>query len=296
MPDDVDSIQPAFIEAFAFRVPIERPVRVSFGTFRDRPLVLVRVVDVEGTEGWGEVWCNWPAVGAEHRARLAADLGARLVGRSFAGPEDASRALAFELEVLVLQTGEIGPIAQVIAGIDIALWDLAARKRNLALHRCLGGAPAESVPVYATGVEPDDPERFAEARLGEDHRAFKLKVGFGQERDVKNLEALRAVLGSDLALMADANQALTLDGALAFARAAAPPRSAMAGGAAAGRRAPGGLVCFGCGVDDPARRRREPPGRSVRRGRCQPRPARSATGRDQMGRRLRQSSRRPCGR
>lgn len=221
MPDDVDSIQPAFIEAFAFRVPIERPVRVSFGTFRDRPLVLVRVVDVEGTEGWGEVWCNWPAVGAEHRARLAADLGARLVGRSFAGPEDASRALAFELEVLVLQTGEIGPIAQVIAGIDIALWDLAARKRNLALHRCLGGAPAESVPVYATGVEPDDPERFAEARLGEGHRAFKLKVGFGQERDVKNLEALRAVLGSDLALMADANQALTLDGALAFARAAA---------------------------------------------------------------------------
>jgi D-galactarolactone cycloisomerase len=86
----------------------------------------------------------------------------------------------------------------------------------------LGGAPAESVPVYATGVEPDDPERFAEARLGEDHRAFKLKVGFGQERDVKNLEALRAVLGSDLALMADANQALTLNGALAFARAAAP--------------------------------------------------------------------------
>jgi D-galactarolactone cycloisomerase len=221
MPTDTKPIQPASIEAFAFRVPIERPVKVSFGTFRDRPLVLIRVVDVDGVEGWGEVWCNWPAVGAEHRARLAADLGTRLLGRSFAGPESASRTLASELEVLVLQTGEVGPIAQAIAGIDIALWDLAARKRNLPLHRCLARAPVETVPVYATGIEPDEPERFAEARLAEGHRAFKLKVGFGQDRDVKNLEALRAVLGGDLALMADANQAFTFDRAMAFARAAA---------------------------------------------------------------------------
>src|SRR5918995_3617123 len=164
MPTDTTPTRPASIEAFAFRVPIERRVKVSFGTFRDRPLVLIRVVDVDGVEGWGEVWCNWPAVGAEHRARLAADLGTRLLGRSFAGPEDAARALASELEVLVLQTGEVGPIAQAIAGIDIALWDLAARKQNLALHRCLAGAAVETVPVYATGIEPDEPERFAEAR------------------------------------------------------------------------------------------------------------------------------------
>ena len=56
----MDPIKLASIETFAFRVPT-KPIKVSFGTFRDRPCVLVRVVDVDGQEGWGEVWCNWPA-------------------------------------------------------------------------------------------------------------------------------------------------------------------------------------------------------------------------------------------
>ena len=63
------------IEAFCIRVPVKMPIKVAFGTFRDRPMVLLRVVDTEGVEGWGEVWANWPASGAEHRARLAIDLG-----------------------------------------------------------------------------------------------------------------------------------------------------------------------------------------------------------------------------
>ena len=79
----------ASVEAFAYRVPIQTPIKVAFGTFRDRPVVLVRVVDIDGAEGWGEVWCNWPAVGAEHRARLVADIGERLIGRHFESPDEA---------------------------------------------------------------------------------------------------------------------------------------------------------------------------------------------------------------
>ena len=51
-------IQIAAIEAFAFRVPVKIPIKVAFGTFRDRPLVLVRVTEKDGTQGWGEVWAN----------------------------------------------------------------------------------------------------------------------------------------------------------------------------------------------------------------------------------------------
>ncbi len=220
----MNPIKLASIEAFAYRVPIDTPIKVAFGTFRDRPLVLVlvRVIDVDGTEGWGEVWCNWPAVGAEHRARLAADIGERLLGRTLSSPDAAYRALTSELEVLVLQTGEVGPIAQAIAGIDIALWDLAARKHGAALYRYLGGAPAESVAVYATGINPDQPERFAAACYAEGHRAFKLKIGFGNALDLRNLATLRATLGTAPALMADANQALTLESAIEISRAAAP--------------------------------------------------------------------------
>lgn len=218
----MNSIQPVSVEAFAYRVPISNPIKVSFGTFRDRPMVLVRIVDRDGAEGWGEIWCNWPAVGAEHRARLAIDLGERLIGRAHGSPEAAFAALSAELEVLVLQTGEIGPIAQVIAGFDIALWDLAARRQHLPLYRALGGEPRSTLAVYASGINPDEPERFAADRHAEGHRAFKLKTGFDNVRDLRNLRAMRETLGPDVVLTCDANQALTRDAAIAFAKAAAP--------------------------------------------------------------------------
>lgn len=214
-------IRLARLDAFAFRVPIERPIKVAFGTFRDRPFVLVRAVDADGCVGWGEAWCNWPAVGAEHRARLVADFGERLVGRAFASPEDAFLALDRELEVLVLQTGEHGPIAQAVAGIDIAVNDLAARRAGLPLNRFLGGPAVESVPVYATGINPDGAEAFAAERQAEGHRAFKLKIGFGAEIDRGNLRGLRRTLGADAVLMTDANQGFSRGEAIALARDAA---------------------------------------------------------------------------
>ena len=217
----MDPIKLSSIETFAFRVPT-KPIKVSFGTFRDRPCVLVRVVDVDGHEGWGEVWCNWPAVGAEHRARLAADIGERLIGRTLASPGEAFHSLTKEMEVLVLQTGESGPIAAAIAGIDIAIWDLSARKKGVPLYRHLGGPDTKFVPVYATGINPDQPEEFAVARYREGHQAFKLKIGFGREIDVRNLANMRKALGNDAKLMCDANQALSLAAAIALSREIAP--------------------------------------------------------------------------
>lgn len=217
----MSTIQLARLEAYAFRVPLAAPIKVAFGTFRDRPMVLVRAVERDGAEGWGEVWSNWPAVGAEHRARLAADIGERLLGRPFLGPAQAFEQLTRELEVLVLQTGEVGPIAAVLAGIDIALWDLAARRDGVALHRYLGGeANVRDVPVYVTGINPDQPEHFAAARQAEGHHAFKLKVGFKMAQDLANLRAMREVLGAQAVLTCDANQAWALRDSLHFVQEA----------------------------------------------------------------------------
>lgn len=218
------AIQLTSLEAFAFRGPIDEPIKVAFGTFEDRPCVLVRAVDADGTEGWGEVWCNWPQVGAEHRARLVNDVIApRLLGAEFDGPEAAFDALERDLEVLVLQTGEVGPFAQAVAGIDIALWDLVARRAGLPLYRMLGAAPAGSVPVYATAINPDGAGEAAAEFHRRGHRAFKLKIGFGREIDLRNIAAVRAAVG-DCAVMVDANQKWDLRTAIDTARAAEPYR------------------------------------------------------------------------
>ena len=117
--------------------------------------------------------------------------------------------LTAKTQVLVIQSGEPGPLAQAIAGVDVALWDLAGRKAKQPLWRLLGGT-SPRIPVYASGLNPDAPERLARIRQQQGHRAFKLKVGFGSERDLANLAALRDALGADALLMVDANQAWNL--------------------------------------------------------------------------------------
>lgn len=201
----------ARIEAAAYRVPADPPVRTAFGTMHDRPGVVVRVEDGEGNHGWGEVFCNWPPPGAEYRARLVRDVLAPLaVGRDFDHPAQPGAWLEQRTRVLVLQCDEPGPFAQAIAGIDGACWDLAARRAGLPLAVALGGA-VRPVPAYASGINPDRPERMAAAKRAEGYGGFKLKVGFGRDRDLANLAAMRAELGPDARLMADANQAWSLE-------------------------------------------------------------------------------------
>ncbi|MGE0725657.1 MAG: mandelate racemase/muconate lactonizing enzyme family protein [Alphaproteobacteria bacterium] len=222
----VGPVSIARIEPAVFRVPADPPVRTAFGVMHDRPAVIVRVEDDRGRHGWGEVFCNWPPPGAEHRARLVAEVLAPLVaGQSFGHPAEAAALLERRTRVLVLQCDEPGPFAQAIAGIDGAVWDLAARNAGVPLAVALGGA-VRPVPAYASGINPDRPELLAQRKREEGYRAFKLKVGFGRDRDLANLDALRRALGEAAPIMADANQAWDAETAATMAAAMAAHRLA----------------------------------------------------------------------
>lgn len=195
------------VSAFAYRYPIDTHVQTSFGTMRDRPAVFVEIEDSNGTAGWGEVWCNFPNVAAEHRCNIVAEvLRPLLQSRSFVSPREAFDFLTEATRVLAIQSGEAGPIAQSIAGIDIALWDLFARKRNVALWSLLGGRTGQ-IAVYASGINPTLPVHVVERCRGLGHRTFKLKVGFSNDGDVDNIAAIRERFGHSIDLAADANQA-----------------------------------------------------------------------------------------
>ncbi len=202
-------------EVFVFRAPIDAPVRTSFGVMHDRPAVLLRVEDEDGLCGWGEAWCNFPSCGAEHRGRLLAEtVLPSALGASWREPGGLVREVARKLRILRLQADEPGPMDQALACLDIALWDLAARRAGVPLHALLGDAAMTAMPAYASGINhPGVAETVARTRQ-EGYRAFKVKIGFGREQDEANI---RAALGSLLPgerLAADANQAWTLEQAL----------------------------------------------------------------------------------
>lgn len=200
-------------DALVFRAPIAEPVQTSFGIMYDRPAVLVRIESVEGVVGWGEIWCNFPSVGAEHRARIFQScIAPILLEQTWDNPAQAFETLHQRLRVLGIQSGEPGTLAQAIAGADIALWDLTARLAEKPLWQLCGGSL--NIEVYASGISPTNPQELAKIKQAEGYRAFKLKVGFGRDRDIANLNQLRDLLGQDTPLMIDANQAWSMDEAL----------------------------------------------------------------------------------
>jgi len=201
------------IERWVLRAPIEAPLTNAFGAMTNRPALFLRVTASDGAWGWGEVFCNFPQVGAEHRARLVDSIFAPLLDSVATREPAAVRALLERrTRPMAIQCGEPGPFAQIIGAIDQALWDIAARRAGVPLWKHLGGQ--NEVRVYASGIGPDDVGTVALRKRREGFTAFKLKVGFGTARDRANCASLRAALGADATIMVDANQAWSTDEAV----------------------------------------------------------------------------------
>lgn len=202
------------VQCWVLRAPSPKPVANAFGAMTNRPAVFLRVSASDGAWGWGEVFCNFPQVGAEHRARLVDSLFAPLLnGMGTADPSAVRALLDRKTRQMAIQCGEPGPFAQITGAIDQALWDLSARRAGVPLWRHLGGTRGE-VNVYASGIGPDDVTSIALRKRAEGFRAFKLKVGFGADRDRTNLASLREALSEDATIMTDANQAWTPEDAV----------------------------------------------------------------------------------
>lgn len=207
-----------FLEVSAYRIPVEKPVATSFGVMRDRPAVFVKLIADDGSFGWGEIFANWPAAGAEHRARLLvmdiADILFEIDGET---PESFWHELDAKTRTRAVQCGEIGPFDQVIAGLDTAINDIAARKAGLPMAKYLNSENARrSVPVYASGIAAYAADEEVARARAEGIRNFKLKVGFDTDSDLATLARISSGLLEGERLFTDANQAWDMTQAVDF--------------------------------------------------------------------------------
>lgn len=194
------------VEAIVLRDDTVKPVRGAFGTMSYRPGLFVRVTDAEGCIGHGEVWANFPTGGAEYKAGLVTHYAAPLlVGKTLRHPSEGLDFLESRLAVLTLQIGDFGAMAQICAGIDQALWDLACRRMGRPFWALARGQP--DVDVYASGIGPDDVGDIIQSHAALGHTRFKIKLGFGEETDHRNLEQALNALPKGATLLTDANQA-----------------------------------------------------------------------------------------
>jgi D-galactarolactone cycloisomerase len=201
------------VEAYLYRVALTTPVVLSFGRMNARWALLVSIEDEHGTKGWGEIWCNFPDCGALHRYRLLHQIFRPVLeGVAFDDPEDIYALLNAKTRILKIQTAETGPIDQCIAGLDCAVWDLAARHHKIPLYQLLGGS-SKIVKTYASGINPKDVAITIRQAHDQGHRRFKVKVGFGEKTDLETLSLARES-ARDMELACDANQAWELTQAI----------------------------------------------------------------------------------
>ena len=207
------------IRAGHYRIPL--PVALSdstHGTIRAFELVTVRVRAADGAEGVGYTYTVGTGGAAVH-ALVTRDLTPLFADRDPDRIEELWQAMWWALHY----GGRGGAQALAISAIDIALWDLRARRHETPLWRLLGGFDPR-VPCYAGGIDLDLSVdallKQTDDNLARGFRAIKMKVGRPSLRDdVERVAAMRSHLGADVPLMVDANMRWTVDEAIRAARA-----------------------------------------------------------------------------
>ncbi|WP_187639858.1 mandelate racemase/muconate lactonizing enzyme family protein [Achromobacter insolitus] len=192
------------VSLFAFIAPAES-IASSFGVRSERGVVLIKIEDSSGSCGWGEVWAGMPASGALHRFNLLREFAApALVGTTFQNVQRAVAQLHRVLLPIVRLAGERGPVAQILGGIDTALWDLQARRLGLPLYRVLGGTQAR-MRCYASGLAPDTSPARLDILRQAGFMAFKFKAGFDDAKTIPLLLRQQRGLHPTESIMLDAN-------------------------------------------------------------------------------------------
>ncbi len=209
------------LEVGHYRVPL--PVVLSDATHGDIThfeLVTVRLRTRDGAEGTGYTYTPG-AGGAAIRSLIARDLAPALTGQD----EERIAELWERMWWRLHYVGRGGLAAFAISAVDIALWDLRARRREMPWWRLLGGHDPR-VRAYAGGIDLQFPLdrllRQTEENVKKGFRAIKMKVGRSRlHEDVARVRAVRELLGPDPPLMVDANMGWSADEAIRASRALA---------------------------------------------------------------------------
>jgi mandelate racemase len=200
----------ASVTARAVIAPISRPVRTAVGTIPAAPLALIDVETEQGVTGRAYVFAYTPAaLGA--LCRLIVDIGAELVGKS-AAPQEMMRFFDRRFRLIGLQ----GLIGMAVSGIDMGLWDALGRAAGLSVAQLLGAVirPLAAYDSYGVVELKADADALAQS-VASGFKAIKIKICDGDlARDVATLQAVRKVVGPEITLMVDFNQALTADEAI----------------------------------------------------------------------------------
>ena len=191
------------VATLVYEIPTDGPDGAeSDGTLEwSSTTLVVTLVHAEGATGLGYTY--GPAACA---TLISETLGSVILGRDPLAVAASWRAMT----AAIRNAGRPGIGAMAVSALDVALWDLKARLLETPLVDVLDRA-RDTVPVYGSGGFCNYPlERLAgqlEGWVGQGIPRVKLKIGRHPQDDDARLDAVRAAIGPQPELYADANGA-----------------------------------------------------------------------------------------
>jgi mandelate racemase len=205
------------IRATPVTVPLNYVLGTSAAAVREAPLLLVDLDTDEGVTGHAYQFC-YRAAAAPAIAAFLDDILDAVKGRAV-----APVALWTGLSKRHTLIGVEGVVRMAMSLVDVAGWDALARAEGQPLARFLGADP-RPIPAYNSnglGLMPpaalaDEAQRLLEGGF----RAVKVRLGYPTlEEDLAAVHAIRERIPDHVAVMADYNQALSVQEALRRGRA-----------------------------------------------------------------------------
>jgi O-succinylbenzoate synthase len=192
------------------RMPLVSFFETSFGRSYDRTFLLVRL-EGEGHEGWGEAVAEanpyYSSETTETAWHIITEfLAPLLLGADFTDPRQVFPALR-----------RVRGHNMAKAAVEMAVWDLFARRQGQPLARLLGGTRDHIASGVSIGIQDTIDQLLGriEHELAAGYRRIKIKIKPGWDVDV--VSRVRGRFG-DVPLMVDANAAYTVDDAAHLAR------------------------------------------------------------------------------
>jgi len=191
------------IELREIRLPLIHFFETSFGRTTEREIILVRVVDSDGAEGWGECTAGeGPFYSYEWTETAWTTL------HEFLAPMVVGKKVKNAAETFSLMKAVRGH-RMARAAIETACWDLEAKKAATPLWKHLGGSRQEISCGVSIGIQ-DSPEILLEKIAKEVDAGYqRIKIKIKPGWDLQIVERVRAKF-PDIRLMGDANSAYTL--------------------------------------------------------------------------------------
>jgi mandelate racemase len=205
------------IRSIGVEVPMTYALGTSRGVITKAPLLLIDLETEEGVTGHSYLWCYFPAA-MPAIAKILEEV-ARVVEGEPLAPADLWSKLAERFALIGVQ----GIVRMAMAGFDVAAWDALAIAAGWPLATLIGSSP-KRIPAYNSCglglMAPREVADEAEKLLARGFRAVKLRLGYPTlAEDLAALHAVKKRIGSEIAVMVDYNQALSLAQALERGRA-----------------------------------------------------------------------------